>query len=47
MLADLVIWDDIAATKLGDFDQANLLTYIDQRKLQGLSKIFTGNLFTT
>jgi len=41
---DLVIWDDIAATKLGDFDHANLLTYIDQRKLNQLSNIYTGNL---
>lgn len=44
MTVDLVIWDDIAATKLGDFDHANLLTYIDQRKLQQLSNIYTGNL---
>lgn len=44
LTTDLVIWDDIAATKLGDFDHANLLTYIDQRKLQGLANIYTGNL---
>ncbi len=44
LTVDLVIWDDIAATKLGDFDHANLLTYIDQRKLQQLSNIYTGNL---
>ncbi len=44
MDVDLVIWDDIAATKLGDFDHANLLTYIDQRKLNQLSNIYTGNL---
>ncbi len=44
LTADLVIWDDIAATKLGDFDHANLLTYIDQRKLNGLSNIYTGNI---
>ena len=30
---DLVIWDDIAAGKLSDYDHTNLLTYIDQRKL--------------
>ena len=30
---DLVIWDDIAAGKLTDYDHTNLLTYIDQRKL--------------
>ena len=44
MTVDLVIWDDIAATKLGDFDHTNLLTYIDQRKLNQLSNIYTGNL---
>ena len=44
MEVDLVIWDDIAATKLGDFDHTNLLTYIDQRKLNQLSNIYTGNL---
>ena len=41
---DLVIWDDIAVTKLSDYDHANLLTYIDQRKLNGKSNIYTGNL---
>lgn len=41
---DLVVWDDIAATKLSDFDHTMLLTYIDQRKLNNLSNIYTGNL---
>lgn len=41
---DLVIWDDIAASKLSDYDHTNLLTYIDQRKLNGKANIFTGNL---
>lgn len=41
---DLVVWDDIAATKLSDYDHANLLTYIDQRKLSQLSNVYTGNL---
>lgn len=41
---DLVIWDDIAATKLSDYDHLNLLTYIDSRNLNGLANIFTGNL---
>ena len=44
MTVDLVIWDDIAATKLSDYDHTNLLTYIDQRKLNQLSNIYTGNL---
>lgn len=41
---DLVVWDDIASTSLGDFDHTNLLTYIDIRKLSELSNIYTGNL---
>ena len=41
---DLVIWDDIASGKLTDFDHINLLTYIDQRKLNGKSNIYNGNL---
>ena len=41
---DLVIWDDIATGKLSEFDHNNLLTYIDQRKLNGKSNIYTGNL---
>ena len=41
---DLVIWDDIAAGKLSDYDHTNLLTYIDQRKLNGKANIYTGNL---
>lgn len=41
---DLVIWDDIAAGKLSDYDHTNLLTYVDQRKLNGKSNIYTGNL---
>jgi len=42
--ADIVIWDDIASGKLGDFDHTNLITYIDQRKLNRLSNIYTGNI---
>lgn len=35
---DLVIWDDIATGKLTDYDYTNLLTYIDQRKLNRKNK---------
>lgn len=42
--ADLVIWDDIGANKLSDYDHTQLLTYIDQRKLNLKSNIYTGNL---
>lgn len=44
---DLVIWDDIAAGKLTDYDHSNLLTYIEQRKLNGKANIYTGNLNET
>lgn len=44
LTVDLVIWDDIAATNLSDFDHTNLLTYIDHRKFNGKSNIYTGNL---
>ena len=41
---DLVIWDDIAATKLTDYNHTMLLNYIDARVFAGKSNIFTGNL---
>lgn len=41
---DLVIWDDIGATKLSDYDHKNLLSFIDQRVLGEKSNIYTGNL---
>ena len=44
LTVDLVVWDDIASSKLSDFDHTNLLTYIDQRILSGKSNIYTGNL---
>ena len=40
----MVIWDDIGANKLSDYDHTQLLTYIDQRKLNLKSNIYTGNL---
>ena len=41
---DLVIWDDIASTKMSDYDISQLLVYIDQRVLQEYSNIYTGNI---
>lgn len=41
---DLVVWDDIAATKLSDYDVSQLLLFVDQRELKGLSNIYTGNI---
>lgn len=40
---DLVIWDDIASTKLTDYEHELLLAYIDTRILNEKSNIFTGN----
>ena len=42
---DLVVMDDIASTKLSDYDYNTLLTYIDQRAGNELSTIYTGNIF--
>lgn len=41
---DLVIWDDIASTKLTAYEHSQLLNYIDQRILTEKSNIFTGNI---
>lgn len=41
---DLVVWDDIGATKLSDFDHSVILSYLDTRVLKKLSNIYTGNL---
>ena len=43
---DLVVWDDIAATKLSDYDVQQLLIIIDRRVSEGLSNIYTGNLIS-
>lgn len=40
---DLVIFDDITATKMSNYDYTTLLSYIDQRIFNGKSTIFTGN----
>lgn len=42
--ADLVVWDDIGANKLTEFDHTQLLSYIDQRILALKCNIYTGNL---
>lgn len=47
LIADLVVWDDIASTALSQYDHSQLLTYIDRRILQKQSNIFTGNLNTS
>ena len=40
----LVVFDDIGASKLSDFDHANLFYFIDTRLTNGLSNIYTSNL---
>ena len=41
---DLLIFDDIASTKLSEYDYNTLLNYIDQRVLNEKSTIYTGNV---
>lgn len=41
---DIVVWDDIASTKLSDFDYNTLLTYIDKRTLENKCNLYTGNV---
>jgi len=41
---DLVVWDDIASTKLSDYDIQQLLIVVDQRIAEGLANIYTGNI---
>lgn len=42
--ADLVIWDDIATTKLSQYDMGVLYAYISERMVNGKSNIYTGNM---
>lgn len=44
--ADLIIWDDVASTKLSAYDDSQLLTIIDQRILEQKSNIYTSNQAT-
>lgn len=40
---DLVVWDDIAVSKLTEYEHSLLLAYIDTRILNEKANIFTGN----
>ena len=42
--ADIVIWDDVAATKLSDYDIMQLLTILDERIDCGKTNIYTSNI---
>lgn len=44
MNCDLVVWDDIGASGLSNYDLTQLLLFIDNRINNGLSNIYTGNL---
>ena len=41
---DLIIWDDISSTKMSEYDNSQLLNFIDQRILNGKANIFTSNV---
>lgn len=41
---DLMVWDDIGSTLLSNFGYENILSFLEVRKLKGLSNIYTGNL---
>ena len=41
---DLVIWDDIGATKLSEYDYTLINEYVSYREFRGLSNIYTGNI---
>ena len=41
-IADLVIWDDIAQSKLSSYEISILYAYIQERLLSGKSNIYTG-----
>lgn len=42
--ADLIIWDDIASTTMTNYDNTQLLMYLDARTLEQKANIFTGNI---
>lgn len=44
--SDLVIFDDIAVSGIGQYDYNNLLMYIDNRMLNGKANIYTSNKTT-
>ena len=41
---DLLVWDDIAATKMSDYDLGQLTVILDARINEGKSNIFTSNI---
>lgn len=41
---DLVVWDDIASADLSAYDLSQLMMYIDNRNMNELSNVYTGNI---
>lgn len=41
---DLVVWDDIGSVYLSNYDNSQLMSFVDQRILNGKSNIYTGNI---
>ena len=44
--APLVIWDDLGAGKISDYDYTQMLVYVNARQQAGKSNIFTSNYVT-
>ena len=44
LTVDLVVWDDIASTDVSGYDISQLNMYIDNRNMNELSNIYTGNI---
>lgn len=44
--ADLIIWDDIAGSKLSDYDISQLLMILDDRIIEDKANIYTSNVTT-
>lgn len=44
--APLVIWDDIGAGKISEYDYTQLLIYINARQMSGKANIYTSNYVT-
>ena len=40
---DLVVWDDICGAQLSQYDYSQLLSFIDERVVNGKANIYTGN----
>lgn len=46
METDLVVWDDIGSSSISNYDESQLLSFIDYREFSNKANIFTGNITT-